>query len=220
MKVLGYRWPFNFLIVCVIISIVIAVVSLTLFIAQFSSSTLSTNPQDWGVFGDYVGGTINPVVSTLNLLVSIWIALLLSKISNEQNDKQIHAQQQIVLLQIRNEVFRHFRHELNEAFNTLDKDRFKRTYIDNCIKIMQSFAEAYTGLFDLHENDTWGDLGLSLTLMKASMTQENNDSDEERRIKAMAHFHNAVMHKSVLYGRFLNRFFFVSSGLLDNAPKK
>src|SRR4051812_36256677 len=47
---------------------------------------------EWGPFGDFVGGLVNPIIALLNLYVSIKIALALSKFSFQQSRQQIESQ--------------------------------------------------------------------------------------------------------------------------------
>lgn len=58
-----------------IISVIILITGVTLiagnYIYKFSSSSISSNPSDWGVLGDYVGGTLNPLISLITLFYVI-----------------------------------------------------------------------------------------------------------------------------------------------------
>lgn len=58
-----------------IISMIILATGVTLvagnYIYKFSSSSISSSPSDWGVLGDYVGGTLNPLISLITLFYLI-----------------------------------------------------------------------------------------------------------------------------------------------------
>jgi hypothetical protein len=43
--------------------LIAAVVALGAYIAQFSNYDFSTDPAEWGQFGDYMGGILNPMVA-------------------------------------------------------------------------------------------------------------------------------------------------------------
>jgi len=59
----------------VIISVITLVTGVTLiagnYIYKFSGSSISSNPSDWGVLGDYIGGTLNPLISLITLFYLI-----------------------------------------------------------------------------------------------------------------------------------------------------
>ncbi|EPC9414991.1 hypothetical protein ACR3SC_004225 [Klebsiella variicola] len=54
-----------------IISVIILATGVTLvvgsYISNFRASSISSNPSDWGVLGDYVGGILNPLISLITL---------------------------------------------------------------------------------------------------------------------------------------------------------
>lgn len=43
------------------------VVVLIVYIVNFKDADISSNPADWGVLGDYIGGLLNPLISALTL---------------------------------------------------------------------------------------------------------------------------------------------------------
>jgi hypothetical protein len=51
----------------------------------FRNANLSNNPTDWGVFGDYVGGTLNPMLA----IIGIFVTLALAYISRESDKASI-----------------------------------------------------------------------------------------------------------------------------------
>lgn len=66
-----------------------------IFIIYFKSSEISRNVSDWGSFGDYFGGMINPIISILNLIVLGYITYLIAKNSVEENKKLYFLQRRI-----------------------------------------------------------------------------------------------------------------------------
>lgn len=57
------------------------------YIISFSSFNISNNPEHWGVFGDYIGGVLNPIISLLSLIVLAILTWLVGKQSNKENYK-------------------------------------------------------------------------------------------------------------------------------------
>lgn len=85
------KWLIAVLIVIGIISIVAFIVPLYYYTQTFDSTERSTNPGDWGTFGDFLGGTINPVLSLLTLAVTIFIALVIGRIDQRNHEEAIHS---------------------------------------------------------------------------------------------------------------------------------
>jgi uncharacterized membrane protein len=90
------NWKYKILIALVIL---IVLTPTAIYILQFGNRPLSSDPQTWGTFGDYIGGLINPVIGILTLIITIIIALELKKIEDQNTEKNISAsyQPQIVV---------------------------------------------------------------------------------------------------------------------------
>ncbi len=77
------------------IGIVLALIAIStpiyIYWKDFHSLNRSGNPNDWGTFGDFIGGILNPIISFLTLIVSIIIALELKKIEERNRDREIQA---------------------------------------------------------------------------------------------------------------------------------
>lgn len=62
------------------------------FIFLFDKSKLSSSPSDWGTFGDYFGGLLNPLISFLNVYITIEIAKAVQSFSREQSERHERVQ--------------------------------------------------------------------------------------------------------------------------------
>jgi len=49
---------------------------LAIYIINFRGSPISLYPSDWASFGQYMGGVVGPLISTINLAVIIYIAIV------------------------------------------------------------------------------------------------------------------------------------------------
>lgn len=47
---------------------------LVIFVWKFNHAPISSDPTMWGVFGDYVGGVLNPLLAVITLGVTLYIA--------------------------------------------------------------------------------------------------------------------------------------------------
>jgi len=63
--------------------VLISGVSVLFYILNFSKNEISSDPADWGVFGDYLGGTINPILG----FFSFMLLLLNLHLQRKQLDK-------------------------------------------------------------------------------------------------------------------------------------
>lgn len=61
------------------------------YIKNFYSPDPSSSPSDWGTFGDYVGGILNPFISLLTLIATIGIAIYISKIEKRNHEETVHS---------------------------------------------------------------------------------------------------------------------------------
>lgn len=54
------------------------------YIWNFHDRKLSQNPEEWGQFGDYIGGTLNTTISILNLVLITYLTIKLAKIEEHR----------------------------------------------------------------------------------------------------------------------------------------
>jgi hypothetical protein len=76
-------------------------------VKDFHNLNRSTNPSDWGTFGDFFGGILNPILAFCTLIVTIIIAFELKKIEDKNNAKTISAtyQPQLVIEQVKFQTY-------------------------------------------------------------------------------------------------------------------
>jgi hypothetical protein len=81
----------------ILLVFVLGVVGSYLYV--FRSNPLSQDPNDWGVFGDYIGGLLNPVVATFALIL-LWISVGIQrkelKATREALDENVIEQRNIL----------------------------------------------------------------------------------------------------------------------------
>ncbi|EKI0758133.1 hypothetical protein ACVYFZ_12405 [Vibrio cholerae] len=61
---------------------------LAAYLINFHSYDLSKSPSQWGAFGDFLGGVLNPILSFLSLIL-VLVTIRQQKISLQQTSKQI-----------------------------------------------------------------------------------------------------------------------------------
>ncbi|MFT6922047.1 MAG: putative membrane protein [Crocinitomicaceae bacterium] len=62
------------------------IVPLIIFIFNFYSQDVSIKISDWGAFGDFLGGVINPIVSILSLLILTYISIVIDRNSKKTSE--------------------------------------------------------------------------------------------------------------------------------------
>ncbi|MBB5620889.1 hypothetical protein HDE69_001942 [Pedobacter cryoconitis] len=65
------------IVILVLVIIILGYLPIYLYRDQFDKSVRSNLQADWGTFGDYIGGLLNPFISLLTLLVTSYIAYIL-----------------------------------------------------------------------------------------------------------------------------------------------
>lgn len=71
--------------ICWIITAILIAASVGTYIYNFCGRSVSDNPEQWGQFGDYLGGILNPIISLINLVVLTYISISISRIEDRRN---------------------------------------------------------------------------------------------------------------------------------------
>lgn len=107
-----------------IVSIIFILTPSFFYIINFYSNPLSKNISDWGSFGEYINGTITPIISLISLFVVIIIAFLANKIQIEisdkskeiiesQSDRDLKLQKKLALTDIRFKIYEDLSKSIN-----------------------------------------------------------------------------------------------------------
>jgi hypothetical protein len=69
------------------ITALIAIMPIILYLYKFGDGTLSTEKDEWGTFGDFVGGVLNPLISLLTLSVTVYIAITFNEYEMRRDEQ-------------------------------------------------------------------------------------------------------------------------------------
>ena len=58
--------------ILIFIVVTIIVVVIGIYIYHFNSYAISTKPQDWGPFGDFLGGVLNPILAFCSFIALLY----------------------------------------------------------------------------------------------------------------------------------------------------
>jgi uncharacterized membrane protein len=102
----------------ILISVVVSIQTIIFYWKQFHETQISNNPDNWGVFGDYLGGTLNPLLSIINICITVWLTIIINKYANKNTDRQIDSAIKIAQIDLKHQALKELRDELNLNFNT------------------------------------------------------------------------------------------------------
>lgn len=74
----------------IILGIITFLLPIIIYVCHFRNYAISTNPTDWGVFGDYIGGLYGGFYSILITVLAIYLARALTK-KDRKKEKQSNA---------------------------------------------------------------------------------------------------------------------------------
>lgn len=69
------------------ITILLSLVITALYFIKFGDGTLSENKSEWGTFGDYIGGILNPLIGLATLVVTFYIAYTFNNYEKSRDDQ-------------------------------------------------------------------------------------------------------------------------------------
>lgn len=126
------NWLFNG---CIALCVASGISAISVYAYHFANSTLSDNPADWGVLGDYFGGLLNPIISIITLFFLLK-TYLSQREEVRQNEKAAERQIQVAndtakthLLQTkisaRYEVIKVYLAELARVTQSYNQNRFE-----------------------------------------------------------------------------------------------
>lgn len=76
----------HYIIACLIIIGVILTPTI-FFLVYFRDYVIGTDPEKWGQFGDFFGGTLNPIISLASLVTLGYLTYLVSTLSTQESKK-------------------------------------------------------------------------------------------------------------------------------------
>lgn len=113
--------------------VVFAILICSLYLINFYSSPLSGDPANWGQFGDYIGGVLNPLLAVTNLIVFVFLNNKIQRqeernikenirIQKEISDENKQLNKDIALMQMRREELHYFTIEMDRDFSEWKTD--------------------------------------------------------------------------------------------------
>lgn len=142
------NWRVILLLAYILIALTLSIYAIFYYWTHFKSHTISNDPQKWAEFGDYFGGTVNTLFTSINICVTIWLTLTINKFASKNTDKQIDAEKKVATIQLRHEALKELRIEFDKSLSIWQTDIFKPKYASDCQDIILKFSSNYFYLFD------------------------------------------------------------------------
>jgi hypothetical protein len=64
---------------------ILVTIPITLYIWNFHDSVMASDPQAWGVLGDYIGGMLNPIISFASLCLLGYLTYIVAQQTNKES---------------------------------------------------------------------------------------------------------------------------------------
>jgi hypothetical protein len=125
------------------ITIILTIVPVIFYLYKFGDGTLSTDKGEWGTFGDFIGGVLNPLISLLTLAVTVYIAITFNdyeKRRDEQSKTEADVKSYLELYQYF--VGPEFREKRQIGWNVVRRAVENPEYADFVVK--ENFVCRYT----------------------------------------------------------------------------
>ena len=154
----------NTAIVILSFGIIFCLIPIGFYIAKFGEGHLSCSINTWGAFGDFIGGTLNPIVGLLNLALLLAISIYVSKFDSQ---RQFNDYRYKIYL------------DLCQKFNSCSK--LTSENLKNLLQYAELFKSNNQFLFSQQSNKIFNNL--MAKLVEATNNLEIVIADREEKIK-------------------------------------
>ncbi|SFH38912.1 hypothetical protein [Pontibacter chinhatensis] len=104
-----------------IVILLIASTPFILYYYKLGSPELSTDHEEWGQFGDFIGGTLNPFLSLVSIFVLAYITYEVSQIETHIQQRSLDTQRVLVLTQLRQAVLEEYARLIDIVLSSYDQ---------------------------------------------------------------------------------------------------
>lgn len=94
--------------VTIISLILIQIIPLIIYLYHFKGGFFSDNSSDWGSFADFLSGSLNPVFSTINIIILITITYKVQEWDNNRNEKSLKHQSSVFKNELKYNAYKDF----------------------------------------------------------------------------------------------------------------
>lgn len=109
----------NFILIFKIL-VILSIGPIIIYVIRFYSNPLSDNPTEWGPFGDFVGGVLNPFLTLGNIFILGYLTYQIAQKDENAEIKNLNLQRQLILSQLRQDAFKEYVQILDTVIHTYD----------------------------------------------------------------------------------------------------
>lgn len=106
----------------IVVCLVLLLFVILAFFFGFWKSNISNNIEQWGQFGDYLGGTLNPILGVINICIFIYLTLVVQDISNKNHEQALEMNKKVALMSMKREELNHFKIEMDKVIDDWESD--------------------------------------------------------------------------------------------------
>lgn len=129
--------------------------SVVIYTIIFYDTPVSNNTQDWGAFGDYLGGILNPIIGIVNLVVLVYISVTIENTEERRHRNNLDSQRKMSLYTIKYDSLRevsNLLHKIQPEFvQSEEKSELKILLLNNELR---AFVNRNSYLFENIDSST------------------------------------------------------------------
>lgn len=122
-----------------------------IYLIIFYHHPLSDNGSNWGDFGNYLGGILNPIIGIFNVVVLVYLTLKVSELDNVRNERALELQRELGIKKIKYKSYK----EINALFlriSFVSIDEGKLIDGNKYLKLKSEFISITTSCLDLFKS--------------------------------------------------------------------
>ena len=106
----------------IVFCLILIVLVFLAFLFGFWKSNVSNSIEQWGQFGDYLGGTLNPILAVINICIFIYLTLVVQDISNKNHEQSLEMNKKVALMSMKREELNHYKIEMDKVIDDWESD--------------------------------------------------------------------------------------------------
>jgi hypothetical protein len=159
--------PKKILKISITINLLLVLLVVFFYICNFKNQDISDKSSDWGTFGDYIGGILNPLIGIMNLVVLIFISFLISDIESKRSAQELLSQKQFTLYSLKHDSLKELNNILEKVqLELIEANEYSRLKITLIRNEFNAYITTHSYLFPFFNSRSW--LSLRTTIEELS----------------------------------------------------
>ncbi|MCX6186954.1 MAG: hypothetical protein NTU43_08165 [Bacteroidetes bacterium] len=146
------------------IGIIVCIIPIIIYISKFGT-IISNDKSDWGTFGDYLGGVLNPIIGLLNILFLFFISKYVSELDKHRHFNEYRYRAYI---------------ELCKQF--VSSSNLTSEELTNLLVFLKEFKGNHNFLFHVKEENKFDSLMQSIIEDTSYLLEKTKIIEEEKAI--------------------------------------